>query len=127
MGYVIGCLMAGVSFLVNRRLLKYTGPQTLVTYSPALEEAVKTVPAYYLGADILVTHLVFGGLEAIYDWREEKNMKAGIFSIIGHSLFGLLTLAGLRLTANLLGGLMMGLVAHFIWNIAVVGIYSPRR
>lgn len=84
-----------LSFSLNKFLLKYIGLKIVISYSPILEELTKTICSYYLAADILVTHITFGVLEAIYDWYQgsaSRGRIAAFLSIIGHTLFGGLTI-----------------------------------
>lgn len=122
MAYVIGCLTAGLSFILNRLLLKYVGRVTVISCSPLVEEGAKTLLAFYLGADIVVTHVTFGVLEAVYDWTNSQNdgVKAAFFSIGGHSMFGMLTLMALAVTQSIWLGLGSGLAAHLLWNVTVI-------
>lgn len=128
MAYIIACLMASLSFILNRLLLKYLGNLTIITVSPVIEETAKTLLAYYLDADVLATHVAFGVLEAVYDWYHSVfKVKAVAFSIIGHSLFGLLTVGIFFLSANIWLGLASGIIVHLIWNFTVVKVYSGGR
>jgi hypothetical protein len=126
MAYFIACLMAVLSFLLNRLLLRYIGIGVVISYSPVLEEAAKTLLAHYLGADILVTHITFGIVEAAYDWwqNEQSGTRAAWLSIGGHSLFGLLTVGGLYLTGSIWLGLAGGVLAHIIWNVTMIRLYA---
>lgn len=121
MAYVIGCLMAGVSFLLNKFLLKYLGVKAVLSCSPILEEVTKTLCSYYFAADILATHVIFGILEAVYDWVKRKSYKRGIvavlLSVIGHTLFGSLTILIFNLSDSIFFGLFVGSCVHLIWNI----------
>lgn len=124
MAYVIGCLMAGLSFLLNRLLLKYIGTQVIISYSPVLEELTKTLCSYYLGADIVVTHMVFGILEAVYDWwnqhTRERGAIAALLSIVGHTLFGGLTIIFFNVSGSIFLGLLVAICAHLIWNVTLI-------
>jgi len=124
MAYVIGCLMAGLSFLLNKLLLKYMGMKVIVSYSPILEELSKTLCPYYLGADILVTHMIFGVLEASYDWLKRENRERGaiaaLLSVIGHTLFGTVTIAMLTLSGSIFLGIFVASSAHMIWNVTLI-------
>lgn len=121
MAYVIACLMASLSFLLNRVLLKQLGNITIITLSPLVEESAKTLLAFYLGADILVTHIVFGVLEAVYDWQNTRyKLQAGLLSIIGHGLFGGITVGILALCGNIWLGLAGGTGLHLLWNFIIV-------
>lgn len=123
MAYIIGCLMAGLSFSINKFLLKYIGLKIVISYSPILEELSKSICSYYLAADILVTHITFGVLEAIYDWYQSSASRGGIaafLSIIGHTLFGGLTIVFLNLSGNIFFGIFVASCAHLLWNITLI-------
>ncbi|CUH96486.1 hypothetical protein P22_2576 [Propionispora sp. 2/2-37] len=122
MAYVIAGLMAGLSFLLNKALLKLVGIKTVITYSPAIEESAKTLPAFYLGADVLATHVLFGLIEAVYDLMAggTNRYRAAGCSIAGHALFGLLTAMLLFLSGNVWLALLGGIAAHLIWNAQMV-------
>lgn len=128
MAYVIGCLMAGLSFLLNKVLLKYVGVKAIISYSPVLEEMTKTLCSYYLAADILVTHIVFGVLEAGYDWYSTPNGRRGMWaasaSIVGHSLFGALTLMGLYASDSIWVALLATSCVHVLWNVTLIRLSS---
>jgi len=126
MAYIIACLMASFSFLINKTLLKYVGPQVVLTYGPAVEEGAKTLLAWYLGADILATHVVFGVLEGGYDWLTSgrNGSKAAITSVAGHTLFGLITVAMLNLTGTVWLAVAGTIVAHVIWNTIIIRLYA---
>jgi hypothetical protein len=128
MAYVIGCLMAGLSFLLNKILLKYVGVKAIITYSPIVEEMTKTLCSYYLAADILVTHIVFGMLEAGYDWYTNPNGQRGVWaalaSIVGHSLFGALTLICLYASDSIWIALAGASCVHVMWNVTLIRLSS---
>ena len=128
MAYIIGCLMAGLSFLVNKLLLRFIGNQSVITYSPIFEEMAKTLCSYYLNADILVTHIIFGSLEAGYDWYANSSSKRGVLaallSIVGHTFFGLVTIAVLYASNSIFGALLIAVCAHLIWNVVVIRSFS---
>lgn len=128
MAYVIGCLMAGLSFLLNKLLLRFVGIKAVISYSPVVEELTKTLCSYYLAADILVTHIVFGVLEAGYDWytsaREERGKWAALGSIGGHSLFGALTIMGLAASGSVWMAILGASCVHVIWNVTLIRVSS---
>ncbi|BBB91229.1 MAG TPA: hypothetical protein PKA28_15145 [Methylomusa anaerophila] len=128
MAYVIGCLMAALSFLINRALLLYIGPVVVVGLSPIMEETAKTLLAYWLKADILVTHITFGIIEAVYDWHHSRKsgLTAGFMSILGHSFFGAVTTGILLLSGNIFLGLVAGMAVHLAWNATVIRLISSK-
>ena len=122
MAYVLAVLMAALSFLLNRAALRYAGLQAVIGWGPVIEEAAKTVPAFYLGADVLLTHALFGAIEAGYDWRSGggNGPTAALLSVAGHSLFGGLTVGVIYLTGSVSLALVAAAAAHVAWNVALV-------
>jgi len=124
MAYIISVLMAGLSFLINKLLLKYIGIQSVISYSPVFEELAKTVFSYYLSADILMTHIVFGVLEGVYDWyndpNEQRGIKAAMLSMIGHTLFGGVTLIVFSLSGHVFIGILAAVCTHIVWNMMLL-------
>lgn len=129
MAYILACLMASFSFLVNRRLAYYMGPKIIIGLGPILEETAKTLPAYFLHVDILLVHTVFGLLEAGYDFRQSERHKlsAAFVSIAGHYLFGWVSIAFLELTGTVWSGLAGGCVVHLAWNVFAVNFFPVRE
>ncbi len=126
MAYIIGCLMASLSFLFNKLLLKYLGNQVVVTYSPIFEEFAKTLCPYYFGADILLTHFIFGILEAGYDYFTIKSGERGVYaaflSVLGHTLFGGLTVGIFYLSDSIFLGILSAVGIHVVWNVILIRI-----
>lgn len=122
MSYVLAFLMAGLSFLLNRAALRHVGAKAVITVSPAVEEALKTLPAFFLGADVLLTHALFGVIEAGYDgWTGGDNgPAAALLSVAGHGLFGLATTAVLFWGGSVFWALGGGIAAHLVWNVLVI-------
>lgn len=128
MAYIIGFLMAGLSFLLNRLLLRVIGMKAVISYSPVVEELTKSLCSYYLAADILITHVVFGVLEAGYDWYtasgEERRKWAVLGSICGHSLFGALTVMGLSVSGSIWIAVLGACCIHILWNVTLIRLSS---
>ncbi|MDR7866796.1 MAG: hypothetical protein RIN56_08240 [Sporomusaceae bacterium] len=122
MAYVLAVLMAALSFLLNRAALRYAGVQAVIGWGPVIEETAKTAPAFYLGADVLLTHALFGAIEAGHDWRAGggNGPAAALLSVAGHSLFGGLTVGVIYLTGSLPLALVAAAAAHIGWNVALV-------
>lgn len=128
MAYVIAALMAGLSFILNRLYLRYIGPVTVISMGPITEEAAKTLFAYYLGAAIFDVHLIFGVIEAVYDWYQDggRNLTAPLLSITGHSLFGAVTAGILYVSGLVWLGLAAGILVHLAYNVTVVRLVSGK-
>lgn len=125
MSYLIGCIVAAISFMLNRALFKRIGYQTIITYSPVIEEFCKTLPAYSIGADILAVHVTFGIIEGCYDYYQNQytGVLAGLLSIIGHFLFGLTAVVVLMVSGNIYLAITASCVFHLLWNVIVVRFF----
>ena len=128
MAYIIAVLMASLSFILNRFLLHYLGAVTIISAGPVVEESAKTLFAYYLGADMLAVHAVFGVIEAGYDWYSRSNdgLLAPFLSIVGHSMFGAGTVGAFSLTGSVWLGLAVGITLHMSYNLAVVRLLAKK-
>lgn len=117
-----GLLAAILAYIVNRLGIRLTGMAGIIFFVPLVEEMAKTFSAYYLGASIILTHLVFGLVEAVYDLATspKKGLTAGIVSVLGHSLFGGATSLAYFYSDNILIGLIAGLTIHVLWNGVVI-------
>ncbi len=122
MAYVIAALMAGLSFVLNRLFLRYIGPVTVISLGPVAEEASKTLFAYYLGAEIVLVHAVFGAIEAVYDWQQSNGNSfiAPTLSLAGHSFFGAATMGVLYVTGSIWLALAVGIFLHLAYNVTMV-------
>lgn len=129
MEYIIAALMAGLSFLLNRLFMRYIGPVTIISLGPVAEEAAKTLFAYYLAAGIVTVHVVFGVIEALYDWfqDEARHIIAPFLSVAGHSLFGVVTAGALTFTGSVWAALAVGIVVHLAYNVSVVRLLAGRE
>jgi hypothetical protein len=90
-----------------------------------LEESLKTGVAFFFGADILVTHIAFGLIEAVYDWWQsrERGKVAAILSVVGHGLFGWITVAVTGMTGIYIG-LAAGIISHLVWNTVMLRLQT---
>lgn len=116
-----GLLAALFSFLANSLALKSYGPMAAVGAIPLLEEVAKTVPAFLLGAPILMTHGVFGLIEAWHDFYSRRG-RAGIsplLSVAGHLAFGGMTQFFYSFTGVLGYGIAAAAAAHCLWNLGI--------
>lgn len=129
MAYIIACLMAAFSFIGNRFLLKHLGARVIVSSAPALEEAAKTLLAYLLAADILLTHIIFGIIEAGYDYQTSRSHKLGaaVASIAGHTFFGSITVYILQTSGSVALGLLSAYAVHLGWNVVAILINARRK
>ncbi|MDI6871891.1 MAG: hypothetical protein QME79_11200 [Bacillota bacterium] len=127
-----GLLAAEMAFLADRAFLSgleeraRTSPggpavrpgAVLVSVVPAVEEAAKNLAAMLSGADLFGTHVIFGLAEAGFEAAvgEWRGLVAGLFSLLGHALFGAATNAALASTGSPFLATGAGVGLHIAWN-----------
>ena len=115
-----GLLAALFSYLANKLALRSFGKSGVLMFVPIVEEVSKTLPAFFLGAPILLTHGVFGLVEAVYDLTRNSSPGPPLFSFFGHLLFGGATHLVYVGTGVLGFGLVAGILLHFLWNLGII-------
>lgn len=97
--------------------------------APLTEEAVKTLPAALLSADIFFTHFFFGAVEGIWEMSTNRRngFYAGLSSLASHSIFGYITFFAYDLFGSLAPALAAGYLAHAVWNYAVLEYFPARK
>lgn len=117
-----GFLSAILSWVVNEWLIKKAGLEKAVIWLvPILEEVLKSYLAALFGGSLLITHVLFGGLEGILDIRNGRNgFKAALWSVATHSVFGLVSLVVYGWSQVLFLGVLAGVAVHIGWNWRVV-------
>lgn len=122
-----GLLAAAAAYVMNRFAYEVWQDAALLSHVQLAEEVAKTMSAYFLGASILYTHIIFGLTEAALDLRGRRHGFAGAaFSLAAHSIFGLLTVAVVRQTGVLGAGIVAAFLAHALSN-AVILLRSVKR
>lgn len=124
-------LAAGCAFIINRWGIKRFGFAEIIWLGPVIEEVGKTGSAVIMGASILPVHMFFGICEAMFDlWvGASRCHAAALASIIGHGLFGYLTIWGYAFFASWWKGLLPAIAAHIFWNSYVILflLKKPRK
>ena len=88
---------------------------------PVGEEILKTSLALIFKTSIIFTHLVFGILEAIWDIKKNtRGLKPGLMALVTHSIFGLITWYGFKITGYVSPGLMAAILLHIAWNSFII-------
>ena len=124
MSLFAGLAASFAGFLINNRLLKLMGDRVLVTYIPLAEETVKTVAAVMFGADVVLTHMVFGVVEAVYDLFNSPpahSFTASVLSMISHTLLGLTAYFTIKVSGSVVLAVLVSSVLHSLWNRIMTG------
>ena len=91
---VSGLLAALLSYHLNSVTLNKVGEEAITYLAPLIEELLKTGLVLVIGGKVLLSHAIFGGVEALYDMRKNRGSKAywaGFASLVSHSAFGAIT------------------------------------
>ena len=119
MSYIIASFIAILVYYANKIVCQKIGILAVVTYSPFIEEAAKTLIPYFLNTSILITHIVFGFIEGVYDYLKSFSLigiKAAVISIGGHTVFGLITITVISMTESVILAVLLTGLTHLAWN-----------
>jgi hypothetical protein len=121
---LVGVIAALGSLLSNRYLVKEFGNLVIIYLAPLIEESFKSFLAYHWSINIPLVHLVFGAVEAIYDFYSsaEHRISAGTFSLLSHSIFGYITWLIYQKFNDILLGVFVAIIIHSFWNYIVLKI-----
>lgn len=124
-----GIIAAAVAWQLNKIIVRFWGEWGTIWITPVVEETIKTTGAVVLGADIILTHGLFGTIEALYDLRTSprKGISAALASLIGHSVFGLASQAGLMVYGSLYVAVISGTMGHLAWNVLISMLTNRNR
>lgn len=119
-----GLFAAGAAWVINRFVVKSLGESSIIWVIPWLEEMLKTGIAVFSGASLLLTHGVFGLVEAFYDYAASPRwgIWAGLFSMLSHWFYGLVTVFVYKQTSSWLGGILCTGFLHVLWNYSMTVI-----
>jgi hypothetical protein len=120
----------GLSYLVNKFLLKLLEEYAAIIGAPVFEEIFKTLPAYYWNRPVFHVHFLFGVGEALYDFAtsgRDSGRWAAVFSIISHSIFGAVTSLVIRYTGMVIPALVSAIVIHCAWNLFVIRLVNRDK
>lgn len=123
-----GLIAAALIWQINNRVVAQWGNQSTTWVTPWVEETVKTLSAVIFKADIVFTHGIFGGVEALYDLftSRRRGLSAALISLIGHVIFGIITKTVVSLAQSLAAGIFAGAFLHLAWNVFVGYIVNIR-
>lgn len=119
MPILAGVVAALISYMSNKLALKKIGNIGIIIAVPFIEEVSKTVLALILNTSLIVTHLIFGLIEGIYDIvnsSEDAGIWAALVSLISHSAFGAATFLTMRAGYSIYWGIFLAWLLHSGWN-----------
>lgn len=127
--WLAGLLAAGTAWITNRLVVKYWGDLAVVWVIPWLEEIIKTGIAIFSGASLILTHGVFGLLEAVHDYMASPRwgIIAGFSSIISHCFYGWVTAFINARISFWLGSALVAAFLHVCWNYVMVRLFGSLQ
>lgn len=108
-----GLLAAFLAFIINRYLVYRLGNEAIIYIIPILEELLKTGFYYIFGGNLIIIHLIFGLIEGIFDYF--NNKLAALLALISHLSFGYITLIIWK-ASNLALAILVTSLIHMSWN-----------
>lgn len=118
-----GSMAAFLAMICNRFLVNRWGNPAVAVLIPVTEEFLKTLLAVTFSASIFYTHFSFGVIEAIWDIRATtKGFLPALFSLITHSVFGLITMLFFKWTGYLFLSILISTITHIFWNSTIIRI-----
>lgn len=120
---------AAAAWVANRLALKIFGPMVIVYIVPLVEELSKTGLAILFNTLIILVHGIFGLIEGIYDlfYAQETGLTAGLASITGHLLYGLITAWTYSGSGQITVAVMGGYLVHMLWNLIVMRFLVHKK
>lgn len=124
-GLAAGIIASLICLVINNIVLKIGGDRVIVLQIPFIEEAVKTLGAVLLGGNLILCHMVFGAVEALYDLYNspaEYSMTASLLSLASHTVFGIVayTLV-VYIGWHFLSAVFISAIVHSLWNKFITG------
>lgn len=121
----VGLIAISIALLLNPIIEKIFGVKVVFWGIPLVEEGIKTLAAVYFQAALIGTHFVFGVVEGAYDLlRPTKTGRwSGLLSVMGHTLFGVVTWLLLQYGWPLYLAVMVSGFMHSLWNMMMMIIW----
>jgi RsiW-degrading membrane proteinase PrsW (M82 family) len=127
---LIALMALGLSFLVNKCMLRLLREHAAILGAPVFEELLKTLPAYYWNRPVFHVHFFFGLGEALYDFANSSRNTgrwAAFSSIISHCIFGAVTELMLHQTGRIILTVPSAIAIHCAWNFVVMRAGNKKK
>lgn len=127
MSYLVaGIFAASLAWVVNRLVIKYFGEYSIIWVIPLLEETIKTGVALLSGTSLVLTHGIFGCIEAIHDYYFSRKwgLVAGVSSVVSHLLYGWLTIWIYDNILSWVASVVLVGSLHTFWNFIMIKLFS---
>ncbi|KUO50727.1 MAG: hypothetical protein APF76_15635 [Desulfitibacter sp. BRH_c19] len=127
MDFILTGLFASfMAWVVNKLILSKEGLKGVVFFGPFTEELFKTGMALFFNTSIILTHIVFGFVEALIDYRNTNNSTVAIVSLASHTILGIITYGSYILIGNIFIAFLIAVIIHILWNRLVINIVVQK-
>lgn len=123
--FIAGLLAALASYKLNSHALAVLGDVAVTYGAPIIEECLKTGFALFLGGSIIVSHITFGIVEALYDYNKNRGLLARLAAgagFLSHSIFGFTTVFFTQVFNTPIMGILLTLAIHMAWNYLMIHV-----
>ena len=128
MNFIIAGLLASfVAWLLNRYVFLKVGQKGVIFLGPTTEEILKTGLAVIFNTSIILTHIVFGLIEAVVDYKNTKKSSGAIVSLVSHVFLGIITYGLFISLGSIYIALLIAVIVHISWNKFVMGIVDTKH
>lgn len=127
MAFIIAGLLASfVAWVINRHVFSNVGQKGVVFFGPTVEEILKTGLAVIFNTSIILTHVIFGLIEAVVDYKNTKKSIGAVVSFISHVFLGIITYSLFILSGSIYVALLIAVIVHISWNKFVMSIVAAK-
>lgn len=123
-GLIAGITASLFSFAINSYILKRIGDTAVNIYIPVIEEFSKTCFSLIIEGNIIFCHMIFGTVEALYDFYttpEKYSLTASVLSLLSHTIFGVITFYVIKLSGFSVIAVLVAVSIHSMWNRFITG------
>jgi len=117
MAFIIAGLLASLAaWMLNRYVFSKTGRKGVIFFGPVAEELLKTGLALIFNTSIILTHIIFGLVEAIVDYKNTQKSLGAMVSLASHAFLGIITYVLFILSGSIYIALLIAIIVHVAWN-----------
>jgi len=127
MAFIIAGLFASLmAWILNRYVFVNIGQKGVVFFGPMTEEFLKTSLALIFSTSIIFTHITFGLVEAIVDYKNTRKSSGAMVSLASHAFLGIITYVLFILLGSIYIALLIAIIVHMTWNKFVMDIVAVK-
>lgn len=121
---ITGILAAAIAWAINTWISSWGGSFGISILVPLVEEVTKTGLTLLIGSGLVMSHAVFGAIEAVYEIRRDHQIGSALAAFIMHLFFGIATLGLFRYSGNWVLAILGTVLLHSIWNLLIIRFFT---